>query len=193
MKVTSGLYRSRKLKSPQGRAVRPTSEIVKQALFNMLAPTVRGARVLELFCGTGQLGIEALSNGAESVVFVDSARESAALTRENLHALGLEAEVLQLPFEQAVAVLERRGARFDLILADPPYAGGFYEQLQALAAQSGVLRPGGVLVMEFDTNLPPQFSAAFTVLRQKSYGRRSLVLLQKKEESDETNHLSREL
>lgn len=184
IKVASGIYRSRALKSPQGREVRPTSILVKQALFNMLAPYIRGAHVLELFCGSGQLGIEALSNGAECVVFVDSSKESVSLTRENLHMLGLNSEVLHMPFEEACLLLDRRQERFDVILADPPYSGGAYPTIQKLAAQSNLLQKNGILALEFDTHMPPEFSSSFTLLRQKSYGRRSLALLQKKDSNE---------
>lgn len=184
IKVASGIYRSRTLKSPQGREIRPTSILVKQALFNMLSPRIRGARVLELFCGSGQLGIEALSNGAQCAVFVDSSKDSAALTRENLRMLGLNSEVLHMPFEEACALLERRQERFDVILADPPYSGGAYPAIQKLAAQGRLLQENGVLALEFDTHMPPEFSSDFTLLRQKSYGRRSLAILQKKDTNE---------
>ncbi len=114
MRVITGSAGGRKLKSPAGDAVRPTADQVKQAVFNIIQFDLEGRRVLDLFGGTGQLGIEALSRGAREAVFVDSDRSSAALIRENLKTCGMKAEVVQ---SDALSFLSR-GGKFDIILAD---------------------------------------------------------------------------
>ena len=120
MKVSSGKWRGRSLLSPQGQNVRPTAGLVKEALMDMLGARLPGASVLELFCGTGQLGIETLSRGAAACIFADSSPASCALTGKNLALLGQEAEVMLCDWQSAVSSLSARGRRFDIILADPP-------------------------------------------------------------------------
>ena len=122
MRVITGLAGGRKLKSPDGDAVRPTADQVKQAIFNILQFDVEGRRVLDLFGGTGQMGIEALSRGAKEAVFIDASRTSAALIRENLKICGMKAAVLQTDALQYLS----RGERFDIIFVDPPYDAGLY-------------------------------------------------------------------
>ena len=123
MRVITGIAGGRKLKSPEGEAVRPTTDQVKQAIFNILQFDLEGRRILDLFGGTGQLGIEALSRGAREAVFTDSSRTSVQLIRENLKRCGLEGKVLQT---DALSYLAR-GEKFDVIFIDPPYDGGLYQ------------------------------------------------------------------
>ena len=120
MRVITGTAGGRKLKSPYGNAVRPTTDHVKQAIFNILQYDMEGRRVLDLFGGTGQMGIEALSRGAREAVFVDSSRTSVLLIRENLKLCGFKADVLQ---SDALSYLQR-GEKFDIIFVDPPYDAG---------------------------------------------------------------------
>ncbi|MBQ8928863.1 MAG: 16S rRNA (guanine(966)-N(2))-methyltransferase RsmD, partial [Oscillospiraceae bacterium] len=119
MRVISGTARGRKLKEPDGRRVRPTTDKVKESMFNIVQFHIQDAAVLDLFAGSGQLGIEALSRGAESVTFVDSARDSVKLVRENVRTAGFEdrAQIFQT---DAIGFLEHCG-KFDLIFLDPPY------------------------------------------------------------------------
>ena len=114
MRVITGIAGGRKLKSPEGESVRPTTDHVKQAMFNILQFDLEGRRILDLFGGTGQLGIEALSRGAREVVFTDSSRTSVQLIRENLKRCGLEGKVLQT---DALSYLAR-GEKFDVIFID---------------------------------------------------------------------------
>ena len=125
MRVTTAIARGRKLKSPADDTVRPTADQVKQAMFNMLQGDVKGRRVLDLFGGTGQLGIEALSRGAREAVFVDTSRASVALIRENLKLCSFDAQIIH---SDALAYLGR-GEKFDLIIVDPPYDSGLYGQV----------------------------------------------------------------
>lgn len=144
MRVITGTARGRKLKEPKGFDVRPTTDMVKEAVFNIVQYDVEGRRVLDLFCGTGQMGIEALSRGAAEVVFVDENRDSVKLTRENLALCGFEARVEQT---DSVSYLERCGS-FDLIFVDPPYDTGLINSALRKIMQVDILSPGGIIICE---------------------------------------------
>src|SRR5262249_5055370 len=124
MRITGGQAARRLLKVPKGRDVRPTADLVKQAVFNSLGVRVVGARVLELFAGTGALSLECLSRGAVSTVCVEKSPRVAEVLRHNHQAAGFASETLQVRVQDvspAIAQLVATGAQFDLILADPPY------------------------------------------------------------------------
>ncbi|HKY40065.1 MAG TPA: 16S rRNA (guanine(966)-N(2))-methyltransferase RsmD [Polyangiaceae bacterium] len=164
MRVVAGRLGGRPLKAPAGDATRPTGARVKEALFSILS-NVRGARVLDLYAGSGALGIEALSRGAARAVFVEADRPALACLRENLTRLGLDGqtEVLPLRVEAARAKLVARGP-FDLVLCDPPWrdvkrARG---ELEALVA-AGALAPHARVALEHSAKFPPSLPNADTV------------------------------
>lgn len=181
MRVAGGIYRSRRLESPQGLQVRPTANMVKEALMNILGVRLRGARVLDLFCGSGQMGIECISWGAKSCIFADNSQESCKLTGKNLASLGIQAQVMRSDWEHTLSALSSREV-FDIIIADPPYKAGLYEAIQQGVLKSGVLDGDGVLVLEHDKALPPRVVDGFEVLRERSYGKRCLLILRLKTE-----------
>ena len=167
MRVITGSAGGRKLKSPSGDAVRPTADQVKQAVFNILQFDLEGRRVLDLFGGTGQLGIEALSRGAREAVFVDSDRSSAALIRENLKTCGMKAEVLQT---DALSYLQR-GGKFDIIFVDPPYDAGLYGPVLERINAVDNLTEGGIIIVEARAGEAlPAMKAPYRMLREKKYG-----------------------
>ncbi len=147
MKVVAGTHRGRTLKTLAGEATRPTSGLVRGALFNIVGPRIHGMRVLDLYSGSGALGIEALSRGAESAVLVESASAALAVIRENLTTLKLDAKVMPAA---VLTALKRLEGPFDLILADPPYAIAAQElpQVLALIAERGLLADGGLILLE---------------------------------------------
>lgn len=153
MRVVAGELRGRRLKAPRGRDVRPTSDRVREALFSVLS-NVSGARVLDLFAGSGALGIEALSRGAAAAVFVDASAAAVAAVQANLEALALEAEVRALPAQRFLATARESGRQYDLVFIDPPYrlAGALGEPLSA--ALPPVLAPGARVVVESDRRAP---------------------------------------
>lgn len=124
MRITGGQYRSRALKAPHGSLTRPTSDRVREALFSILGPRAAAERVMDLYAGTGALGLEALSRGAGSVVFVERSKEALAALHANVEALGVGdlVRVVPSPVERAAVRLRSAAERFDLIFADPPYA-----------------------------------------------------------------------
>ncbi len=150
MRVIGGAARGRRLKVPKGQAVRPTAGRVKESLFNILPRDFSGKRVLDLFAGTGNLSIEALSRGADHALLVDVSARSAATIKLNLRGLGLAAQsaVWVAPVARSVRVLARRKERFDFIFLDPPYEQGLARRSLELIARCQLLRPTGTLVVE---------------------------------------------
>lgn len=150
MRIIGGRARGRRLKAPKGLAVRPTSGRVKEALFNILPRNLGGLNVLDLFAGSGNLTIEALSRGAARATLVDSSSESAKVMRENLAALSLSdrARILTLPVSRALRRLARQGERFDVIFLDPPYERGLAAPVLHALGDGALLRPSGVVIAE---------------------------------------------
>lgn len=151
MRIIGGKYRSRVLASFDGEAVRPTADRVKESLFNILSLKIYGARALDLFCGTGALGLECLSRGAREVVFNDQSKQSVALLKKNLKTLkvqeGNEVKIFNL---DACVFLEGVKQPFDLIFIDPPYALDVGIKAVEKIAKRGLLAKGGTIVFERD-------------------------------------------
>ncbi len=151
MRVVAGELRSRRLHTVAGRETRPTSDRARAGLFDWLGPSyVDGARVLDLYAGTGALGIEALSRGAREAVFVERARGALKVLRRNLDELGLDdrARVVEADLERGLRALSAKLGRFDLVLADPPYESDARAKLLADEALSRVLEPEAVVLIE---------------------------------------------
>lgn len=151
MRIVAGTARGRTLKTPRGSDVtRPTADRVRETVFNVLGQTCEGLRVLDLFAGTGALGLEAVSRGAVKAVLVDQGREAVGLCRENVAALGFgdRVEVLALPVTKALTQLAQAGAQFELVFSDPPYA--LRAGLDVLTALGPLVVPYGVAVIEHE-------------------------------------------
>lgn len=177
MRVIAGRLGGRTLKAPRGRLTRPTSDRVREALFSMLGD-VAGAVVLDLFAGTGALGIEALSRGAARAVFVESDRAAVAVVKENLASLGLlgMAKVLSQPAARAVPELARLGP-FDLIFLDPPYATlADVPGLCAALEQRGAIGPEARVVLEHATRDAAPVLPALSREPTRAYGDTSLTI-----------------
>ena len=157
MRVISGTVRGKRLKEPSDYSIRPTTDMVKEALFNIIQFDIEGRRVLDLFAGTGQLGIECLSRGAASVTFVDRSKESVAIVKQNLKTCGFEARVVQT---DSIGFLSRAD-KYDIILLDPPYATNLLDKALEIINSVDILSEGGIIVCENgreksmpDMNLP---------------------------------------
>lgn len=148
MRVISGKYKGRNILSPHGE-VRPTSDMVKGSLFSILESKnlVDGAECLDLFCGSGALGIEALSRGAESCVFVDSDTSNAVA---NLDKLKIKSRLIKSDFRRALRLL--RNEKFDMIFCDPPYKSGYADIALELVFRYGILKDGGVIIIEHNSS-----------------------------------------
>jgi 16S rRNA (guanine966-N2)-methyltransferase len=173
MRVAGGVNRGQRLRYPRA-GLRPTRNIVKQAIINMLRPCLPGARVLDLFCGAGALGIEALSAGAVSAVFVEQDRRTVALLRENLRTANCgvrSADCSRIIPGDAGRVLTRLlNEQFDIILADPPYEQGLDTEILALVARHGLLKSDGVIVLEHSRRDRPQVPEGLVLVKAHRYG-----------------------
>ena len=147
MRVISGKARGVTLKTPEGMQTRPTTDRVKESMFSIIQFDLPGANVLDLFGGTGQLGIEALSRGAKKAVFVDQSRKSCELIRENLRRTKLES-MGQVVCSDYMQYLKRARERFDIILLDPPYAEVFLENALKSITEIDILQSNGIIVTE---------------------------------------------
>jgi 16S rRNA (guanine966-N2)-methyltransferase len=160
MRIIAGTYRSRILKSLKGLALRPTSDRLRETLFNVLGSAVTGSRFIDVFAGTGAIGIEALSRGAAQVVFIENHVPAAALIRRNLESLGVRTGALVLPVDalrglEKLASKHRSGDRpFDFAFLDPPYAAAEeYERVLSFLGTASFLAPGATIVAEHQRTL----------------------------------------
>jgi len=170
VRVVAGRLGGRRLRAPRGAGTRPTSERVREALFSMLGP-IDGGRVLDLFAGTGALGIEALSRGAASAVFVERDPRALAALSANLAELGLGAEEAEIRRGEALAVLgaaRERQETYDLVFVDPPYAHAHDWERRLAVALPPLLAPGARVVAESDRRAP--LALALALERERRYG-----------------------
>ncbi|APR83532.1 16S rRNA (guanine(966)-N(2))-methyltransferase [Minicystis rosea] len=177
MRVIAGRLGGRRLTAPSGMATRPTSDRVREALFSALGD-VEGVRVLDLFAGTGALGIEAVSRGASRAVFVENARPALTSLRENLSALALEAEtrVVAAPAARAIATLASDGP-FDLVFADPPYAAlAEIPPLVAALVAASALAPDARFVLEHASRDAAPGLARLVARPSRTYGDTSITI-----------------
>ena len=168
MRVITGTARGRKLKTPENYDIRPTTDNVKESVFNIIQFDIEGRRVLDLFAGTGQLGIECLSRGAESCVFVDRDKEAIRIVKDNLKACGMKATVVQ---EDAVAFLKHCG-KFDIIFIDPPYDSDLYNFVLEIINSVDILSESGIIIVEARREKAlPEMKAPYYCKKTVNYGR----------------------
>ena len=179
MRVITGTARGVQLKTPEGMQTRPTSDRVKEALFSIIHFDIPGAKVLDLFGGTGQLGIEALSRGAKSAVFVDAREDACKIIRENLKRTRLEGQGKVIRGDY-LEYLRRCREKFDIILLDPPYAEVFLENALNCIAEIDILETGGIIIAErpLGKELSCEFEG-FTRSKDYKYGNTLLTLYRK--------------
>ena len=179
MRVITGKARGVQLKTPEGDLTRPTADRVKEALFSIIQFDLPGARVLDLFGGTGQLGIEALSRGAKSAVFTDAREDACKLIRENLRRTKLEGQATVIRSDYLV-YLKRCREKFDIILLDPPYAEEYLENSLKFITEIDILQSGGIIVAErpLGKDLPWDFPG-YSRSRDYKYGKILLTIYRK--------------
>ena len=179
MRVISGKARGINLKTPEGVLTRPTIDRVKEALFSIINFDIPASNVLDLFGGTGQLGIEALSRGAKSAVFVDQREDACKLIKENLRRTKLEqdAKVVRMDY---LDYLKRCREKFDIIFLDPPYAEVFLENALKCITEIDILQSGGIIVAErpLGKDLPWDFEG-YTRSKDYKYGKVLLTIYRK--------------
>ena len=177
MRIDSGKFKGRKLLDNKFEHIRPTTDKVRQALFVKLQFFLPGKNVLDLFCGTGAMGIEALSRGAEEVVFVDKDSRSVQMTKTNLKNMGIIAKVAKC---DANIFLDKCEKQFNLIILDPPYKSGLYEKVLKKISERNLLTDDGIIVCEHNSLDKFDYSP-FNVFDEKKYGNIMLTYLNKQD------------
>ena len=173
MRVITGTARGRRLRTPENYDIRPTTDNVKESVFNIIQFDIEGRRVLDLFAGTGQLGIECLSRGAAEAVFIDENTAAVKIVKENLKTCGFTAAVLQ---QDALGYLRHCG-RFDLVFVDPPYDSGLYESVLETINSVDILSDGGIILCESRREKTlPDMRAPYRKKKEYNYGRVKLTV-----------------
>lgn len=178
MRVISGKVRGLKLNTPKNEDVRPTTDRVKESLFNMISPYIMDSNVLDLFAGTGSLGIECLSRGAQRCVFVDVSKESISIIKSNITKARVENEsiVLNLDFKDAISKLKVQKNKFDVIFMDPPYYKNMFIDALEKIDNADLLEEEGIIVIEHDSkeNFPEKIER-LEKHKVKKYGNTTLT------------------
>ncbi|MDP4161557.1 MAG: 16S rRNA (guanine(966)-N(2))-methyltransferase RsmD [Bacillota bacterium] len=181
MRVVSGICKGRPLKAVPGNTTRPTTDKVKEALFNMIGPYFDGGLALDLFAGSGGLGIEALSRGVDLSIFVDREPKAIQTIHENINACGFEAksEVYRNDADRALKALKKREIAFDYIFLDPPYKKQQLVSLMEKIDEQLLLKEDGLIVCEhsFDVELPPSIRS-LTQVKYERYGIIAITIYQ---------------
>ncbi len=173
MRIITGTSKGRRLATPKSHAIRPTSDRVKESIFNILGKGVEGKVVLDLFAGTGNLGIEALSRGAKKAFFVEKGRQALRLIQRNLSQCGMSerSEILSMDVGRAIGILNQRGGSFDLILMDPPYEKGLIQKTLIKLHSNRIYHEDSILLIEHDRREPiPQTVEGWRLIRQQGIG-----------------------
>jgi len=178
LRIVGGKWRGRKLETPKGEDIRPTTDMVKESIFNIIQFETEGAKVLDLFCGTGQLGLEALSRGAIKCVFVDSSKDSCALTAKNINTVGA-GDMSEVIHTDALSYLSR-APKFDIVLIDPPYGSDLFEKSIKNLITFDILRPDGIIICETRPDVPlPGVEKPYYHGKQYKYGKIRLALIRR--------------
>ncbi len=174
MRIVGGKFRGRALVTPSTQAIRPTTDRTRESLFNILTHSfhekLEGGRVLDLFAGTGALGLEALSRGARFATFVEESAEGRGLLRQNIEALGLQGHTKILRRDARQMGIVGTMEPFDLVFADPPYNRGLGEEALSSALEGGWLNPDAVMVLEEDAGAALRLDDRFVVEDERPYG-----------------------
>ena len=180
MRITGGEFRGRVLKVPKTDAIRPTQDRVREALFNILAPEIVGADFLDLFAGSGAVGLEALSRGAKSVTFVEQNRRHLAILKENAQALLHPSTPTLYTYSDVYRwISSYSGDGYSMVFADPPYALGEergYASVLATLAERGVVRRGGLFIAEMTAEQRPESVGGWELLRDRTYGKTRICI-----------------
>ncbi len=178
MRIIAGEARGRKLYAPEGVETRPTADRVRESLYNILGRRVPGARVLDLFAGSGALALEAISRGAEFAALCDVSREAAKVIERNIALMQSEDKTLFIRADWREALARLRGHRFSLVFLDPPYRMMYVYASAALGLKAeGLLEADAVLVMEHSAKSPLVLPDGFEIFDERRYGETSVALI----------------
>ena len=173
MRVIAGKARRLPLIAPEGKDTRPTTDRIKETLFNILQEDVPGCEFLDLFSGSGGIGIEALSRGARHATFVEFGKEALSCIKANLQKTRLTRQATVLPVEvtYAISKLEKQGQVFDIVYADPPYRKGFEAKILTILATSKIIQPGSLVILESSLETVPDYvdKTVYELFKRKEY------------------------
>ena len=186
MRVITGKARGTQLFSLEGESTRPTSDRAKEGIFNILRDGLNGSNVLDLFGGSGQMAIEALSRGANSAVICDISRDACRIIRKNAEKTGFSDKITLLECDWKTALKKCSGRKFDIVFLDPPYAGDLLKMSLFRVFDGDLVADGGIVVCESDREEPFLNSNA-VVMRFARYGRAKITILKKKDRTDTEN------
>ena len=185
MRIISGELKGRRLKAPVDYSVRPTSDKVKEAVFSMIAPYIPDSVVVDMFAGTGSLGLEAISRGALRAYFVDRDRASIALVRENVKMCRVEDRAVIFACDYITA-LSRINEKADIIFLDPPYDAGILNGCIEHIREKNILNIGGIVAAEHSSgDNMPEMLAGFIKIKEKKYGKTGVTVYENQEEFDQ--------
>ncbi|MFC1538390.1 16S rRNA (guanine(966)-N(2))-methyltransferase RsmD [Candidatus Latescibacterota bacterium] len=180
MRIIAGRFRGKKIKAPKGLATRPVLARVREALFNVIGD-IEGTRVLDLYAGTGAVGIEALSRGAKSLVAVEKGYSQYRTIKENLSVMGIEAKVFRVKVNTALEKLSIAGEKFDFVFADPPYESGLASKAVESVFERGLISESGIMAVTVrkKEDLPTE-GGTYTMVFDRSYGDTRLAIYKMK-------------
>lgn len=184
MRVITGTCRGLRLKTLDGLTTRPTADRVKEGMFSAIQFEIEGRKALDLFAGSGQLGIEALSRGAAHAVFIDASAEAVRVVKENLQHTRLT-QISTLLQCDSLVYLDRCREKFDLVFLDPPYESGLLNASLKKISEIDILSESGIIICEYAMTLPPTIPERLRVEREYRYGRIGVALLRRKEKRTE--------
>ncbi|HMP51467.1 MAG TPA: 16S rRNA (guanine(966)-N(2))-methyltransferase RsmD [Candidatus Melainabacteria bacterium] len=185
LKITGGKDRGRTVPSPKGNLARPTAAKIRQALFNILGARVKGSSFLDLFAGSGIMGMEALSRGAESLIAIEADRKLSLALKENYDHLGYESRVRVMNDDVRAAAGRLPAKNFDIIFADPPYKSPLGQACIHLVDNKRLLKKGGLFILEHLHSFNPDFeSTGLVSTDQRKYGQTVITFIQKREDQD---------
>ncbi len=183
MRINAGKWKGRSIISVDGYATRPTPDIMKQALFNIIGYGVDDCLFCDIFAGTGNVALEALSRGARSVTMIENSKAAIKVIYQNIAKLGCEDDVQVINNDVLIALKLMRGKRFDYIFIDPPYNMGYENVVLTLIYQNGLLTDGGTVIVQFEekNSIVRDIPEYYEIIDERKYGRSAFVMLKIKE------------
>jgi 16S rRNA (guanine966-N2)-methyltransferase len=184
MRIITGIAKGRRIKAPEGMDTRPTTDRVKESLFNIISKKIFEAKVLDLFAGTGNLGLESISRGAHKCTFVESTKATLKILRENIEGLDFQdkSEVYSQDAFAALKILSRNNEKYDLIFLDPPYSKGFVNKAIKEIDELDLLSDDGIVVSEYDMIDPiPDSIGKIKIYRTEKYGKTKISFWSKED------------
>lgn len=178
MRVISGLYKGRKLDGFDIEGTRPTQDRVKESLFGSIQDYIEDSIVLDLFSGSGNLGIEALSNGAKECFFIDNNKEAIKMINSNLSKIGITSNVLNKDFRDALEYFKENNIRFDLVFLDPPYKDDYIDYSIKYLLDNNLLNDKSIIVSEFENNIKTDYKE-LKITKEKKFGYKKIVIFKK--------------